>query len=440
MKRNDLNAELRQFARILSPTSAERDLVSSVYAAVCDVLGDDKCIQIGSYPRYTAITPIHDLDVVFCLGEWNDYGRDPDSTMQNVATLLERNFKNPTCYHVRIAMQSHSVTIKFLDAKNEEKFAVDIVPAYSRGKNNYGDDMYMVPQVNGKRRGLRQYEWDPLNNSSWIASDPRGYIRLATEVGENQDFRKTVKLVKYWKKTACGLDGTLKLKSFHLEQVILKQFQEKPNQDVFGGAFTFFLKLPDTVLVKNQIKDRAQPGKYIDDYIADMSLEHRRLVMSLRDNVLVELEKVRNIVDVKRIMSAREVARDDKDEFLFERGIPMLFDPELKSVEIECADSGSLGNRAIRRASKRSGFPLQYKLKFSNKNSEFLGEYLWKVKNSRDLPMVERRGELTLGHTKNVPELTSFVGDHYVECYRVVNGECIDVDRFNVSVLNDGDI
>ena len=51
-------------------------------------------------------------------------------------------------------------------------------------------------------------------------------------MGSNDDFRKAVKIVKYWKQTLRNIDNSLKLKSFHLEQVITRQFQESPEEDL----------------------------------------------------------------------------------------------------------------------------------------------------------------------------------------------------------------
>jgi len=438
MKRRELNSKFRDFARSLSSTPAERDLVSRVYGAVSDALGAEKCTQIGSYPRYTAITPIHDLDIIVCLGRWDEniFG-DSDLIMKRVMLELEERFRNPTSYHYRMAIQSHSITIKFLNDGNEERFAVDIVPAYSNGKNNYGDSMYMVPQVLGQRRGLRHIDWNLADESNWIRSDPRGYIKLATEVGENSDFRKAVKLVKFWKKSVCSLDEALKLKSFHLEQVVLQQFLENPEQDVFGALFNFFYDLRETVLTPNQVRDRAQPEKFIDDYIANLSEQQKEVIFSMRDAVLIELEGVRGDVDIEHLLTARRADKDKADDFLFEKKIPMFYDDAVHSVEIIC-EVAELGNRAMRRACKKEKVALKRELTFRNKNEGYSGDYWWKVKNSRELPMEQRRGELTLGRTLHDPEHTEYFGHHYVECYRVVKGECIDVDRFDVIVAKDG--
>lgn len=59
MKKDEFNIKLRDFAKTLSPTSNERELISKIYQSFSDLLGENNCIQIGSYPRLTAITPVH---------------------------------------------------------------------------------------------------------------------------------------------------------------------------------------------------------------------------------------------------------------------------------------------------------------------------------------------------------------------------------------------
>ena len=69
MKKNDINVKFREHARKLSPSTEEQELISDIYQSYNDLLGNDKCIQVGSYPRFTAISPIHDLDLIYFLGD-----------------------------------------------------------------------------------------------------------------------------------------------------------------------------------------------------------------------------------------------------------------------------------------------------------------------------------------------------------------------------------
>src|SRR5690606_18657061 len=97
---------------------------------------------------------------------------------------------------------------------------------------------YKVPEILKKKRHDKRremYESKTLHAESigWIDSDPRGYISVATQVGENDDFRKAVKVAKFWKDQLKQTDEELKLKSFHVEQVITNYFLQNPTGTVF---------------------------------------------------------------------------------------------------------------------------------------------------------------------------------------------------------------
>ena len=50
-------------------------------------------------------------------------------------------------------LDNAGVIMLYLD-NNEEMFSVDIVPAYAFSKNEFGDDVYKVPEVIKKKQGF----------------------------------------------------------------------------------------------------------------------------------------------------------------------------------------------------------------------------------------------------------------------------------------------
>jgi len=434
MRRADINSKLRDFAHSLSPTEIEQKFVSKVYGSLQEMLGNTNCIQIGSYPRYTATTPIHDLDILYVLGDWPQQGdlQDPDKILSDAAGLIQQNYKNfcPDNYTFTVGIQNHSVVVTFSGARN---FVVDVVPCYSFGQNSYGQPMYKVPQIikQRDRAKRRAEEWNPTDKNQWISSDPRGYIKQAENVGINADFRKAVKIVKFWKKTLRELDGGLKLKSFHLEQVITRQFQANMNLDLLQGIFDFFLHLPDTISNPDIIEDRAQAGKYIDDYLKDLTDAQKQILEQARDNVLVSLEEITEGSSAEQIFTAATYARNPDERFMFDEAVVMCNDPDSDLSEIRCDDQV---NRRVARSSTHStnDEKLYFKLQISIRSGY---QYYWKVKNSNKLAPDKRRGDITLGRTKNYPETTRYEGLHYVECYAVNNqNECESRSRHNVSI------
>lgn len=172
MKNDKINNKMREYAKRLSPTTHERALVAEIYDSFRNLLGKENCIQIGSYPRRTSVTPIKDLDILYLLGSWNENSHDPLVALKNLHSLIEANYVPPRGYKKKVSFQTHSITVEFSD--NVRTFSVDIVPAYSYGKNEFGIDMYQVPEVIKRKHAERKLAlWESNGKDAWILSDPR---------------------------------------------------------------------------------------------------------------------------------------------------------------------------------------------------------------------------------------------------------------------------
>src|SRR4051812_48571715 len=115
------NEALRKYSHEhLTPTEDQRTLASAIYAAVCGILGAHRCRQIGSYPRFTAIRPPHDLDILFRAGFSRELSPDPSTAVGEIARLLEDNFVAPDGLRSVIRIQSHSVSITLFKGMDEE--------------------------------------------------------------------------------------------------------------------------------------------------------------------------------------------------------------------------------------------------------------------------------------------------------------------------------
>jgi len=435
MKRNDLNSKLRDHARRLSPTAADQDLIGKVYQSLNDLFGTTNCIQIGSFPRFTAVTPIHDLDILFVLGQWDEDSHSPEATLRGLYQQLASNYVNPTNLTIKISFQTHSVTIEYLSG-TELILSVDIVPAYTFSTNEYGLPTYKVPEVikQGSHEKRHATSWSPDQDNGWIHSDPRGYISAATAVGVNSDFRKTVKIAKDWKNRLKAEDEKLKLRSFHLEQVITAMFQEDSSLDLSRALFDFFVAIPDVIAEADQIADRANPDKYIDDYIKDLAQAQKDKIILARDNVLIALEQAKPTTDIASIFVPNFSERNPDEQYMFDHGIPMHHDENNSKLQIHFDETTP--NRLQRRKAERRKQPVGNKLYFKIiEGYDAAMTYFWKVKNSDLLEHSQRRGEITEGSTKNDPESTQYLGSHYVECYAVDNeGICTDRARVDVHI------
>lgn len=435
MRKNEISAALRQLAKNrLSPRETERTFVSKVYNSVQDVLGAKNCLQIGSYPRFTSITPLHDLDVLYILRTQNEDTSNADRTLSELQKLLQISFKNPTRYTLEISRQTHSITIAFKEG-DEEIFAVDVVPAYVSGTNNFGEDTYLVPEIFSKSHRAKIQRYKELAESqlqmTWINSDPRGYIQIAREVNEaNEDFRKAVKIAKAWKQACCETSDHFKLKSFHLEQVITEYFRATDSLDIFDATFQFFYDIPG-LLSKPNIPDRADPDRKIDAYVADLTPLERQTVIQARDHFLIQLENLVSAADVPSLLEPGFRKRVGTSEsFLFDQGIPVLIEDDaiLRIQGLALVRDGFrqsvLDARGLISADRR--------IQFSVIKPVSADLYKWKVKNDDNSP--QPRGEITDHTTAHHPERTRFKGKHFVECYAIKGGVCIARARQNVEI------
>ena len=443
MIKNEINNQLQEFARSVSPTVKERGFVGNIYSAFQILLGETNCLQIGSYARFTAVTPMHDLDILYIIGEWNaDWLKDSYSLQEVIDELkrsIQQTFKSPEgCSVVSIEKQTHSVSVTF--KCDEQEFSVDVVPTYSHGTNEFGQSTYRVPEIlkkkhHGNRHEMYQSKALYAENIGWIDSDPRGYISVATQVGENSDFRKAVKIAKFWKDKIKEIDEELKLKSFHVEQVLTHYFQKNPKGTAFDALFSFFVDFPNTILVADQIADRINPDKFVDDYIAKMNDPIRERLLQARDGVLINLEKVDELSSIEEVFKSSFRKRMDmRETYLFDDWIPVLIEPEYSEFDISADITNKQGifvRVLVRAGLIDSGRYLKFKRSLIERC-----EYKWKVKNDDNCD--QPRGEITDDHTLNVPENTKYAGCHYVECYVVRDGICIAKARHDVTIHGGG--
>ena len=446
MKKDKFNTKFREYARTLSPQQNERDLIGKIYQSFNDLFGVNNCIQIGAYPRFTAITPVHDLDILYFLGDWNENSHNPATALQNLNSKLLSGYKNPTNYKIAISLQTHSVTLVFKDI-SEEIFSVDIVPAYTFLKNEFNEDTYKVPEVIRKKHGKNRVEYyqkisQEHKEMDWINSDPRGYIKVASEIDKSTDgeFRKTVKIIKAWNNNLVDKDQNLELKSFHLEQIITKYFRENQDLEIFDVIFKFFIELPEIVNNPNQISDRANDDKFIDDYLEKFTNEQKEKIKSARDGFLVKLENLKEPDSVRELLKIYFYGRKSSEEFLFGSKIKTFIDSDLRFKidgfvkPLAGFSSGWLTQTQQLKNGLTRGKGKARKIEFSiQNNTTSADEYRWKVKN--DDGCEQPRGEITPNQTKNNPESTEYVGEHYVECYAISDNVCIAKSRVYVKII-----
>ena len=433
MKKDEFNAIFREHVRThLSPKPEEREFVSKVYNSIQELLGKDSCLQIGSYPRFTAISPMHDLDVLYVLGQWYEGVSDPSAALSALQRHIKDDYKNPTKYRLEVRRQTHSITLQFLNGEREV-FSVDIVPAYTFGQNSFGDDMYVVPEIATRSRPTRQRIYAEVEKGAhkmqWIKSEPRGYIKVAAQINQsNNDFRKSVKFVKAWRASCKKKQDGFALKAFHIEQILTEYFKTNPSIEIFDAVFNFFCELPGYV-ARAQIPDRADPSRNIDEYVDNLTAKERRLIRQARDWFLIKLESFSEDSNPADLLEGGFYERICQDEaYLFDQRIPILTEETLTICGKVLPRKGGFRETLLNAIGL---IDVDRRIEFHvTGNPPAADLFKWKVKN--DDTSEQPRGEITDHHTRNIPEHTQYNGQHYVECYAIRNRVCVGRARQNV--------
>lgn len=445
MKKDELNNLLRDYVRNnLSPKTNEQELLSSIYSLVQSVLGQN-CIQIGSYPRFTSITPVHDLDILYVSGKFDPNNINPKLILDNLSKKIEQELENTTSYDANVSVQTHSITIAFTN-NDEEIISVDIVPAFVSGnKNEFGDDIYWVPELIEVNHIKRREYYDKAEkiqkseNDWWIKSDPRGYISVIENLNKlNPDFRKTIKFVKKWKYNYQEEYENFGLKSFHLEQVITKFFKNDTTIEIYDAVFNFFSNLPE-IINKSSMPDRADDNRYIDEYIKALTKDQKVRIIQARDKFLILLE---NYVPTQSISDLLKVDLYDRtssqEEFIENLGFKMINTDYKLTIDANVIQDGFRpfllrGFFSILRKKRHLSFFID-----KNKSNIPLNSVIfWKVKNTGEeaARVGQLRGEITKDSGKWLKEEnTAYMGSHFVECYVILDSNCIAKDKIDVPI------
>jgi len=270
------------------PSHEECNKVDAMYDELKKVLSQ-QTFRTGSYRRGTATSPVNDLDVIHRMNVSSV--TEAEKKLKETHSILKDHYGEKA----KVVLQSHSIGIFFGE---EEDFSIDVVPAFpSDEKNEFGEDIFYVPEIAHRsihrRRDL--YKLSTHKPIEWIKSDPKGYIKWATNVQEaNAAFRSATALLKKWRRGAKEIySDEFSLKSFHIELIVGELAMNDKNTDCLRIAALFLEKLkPYYIDQRPHFKDRADNGKYVDDYeISERAVE---LIDTLAKSALLILKKIQN--------------------------------------------------------------------------------------------------------------------------------------------------
>ena len=440
---NHKNSIISNFAREnCSPVKHERKLAQDEFYFLNKIL-IGSIFQSGSYARFTSISPLNDLDVIWIISKnVRKQIEASELRIENVLVDLANKIKyeyEKKGKNVSVKPQSHSVIIEFLDKDNE--FSIDIVPAYELLEmNEYKYFFYKIPEVGLMSKKRRDIFYKKLKDPSlmkWIKTDPKGYREAAKLTNEKSSaFRLSTKLIKKWKRAWKNKNnfGTteFKLKSFHIELIVQQIVNQNSNIDILDTIEAILFNI-SYYLSEPHFKDRAQDDdktiRYIDEYVKELSSYEKRMLIIAAKSGLKIIKEIRKIDDdsrmielLYRFLSGEEsinaygykITADtirDKNKFKIDgnvrkkTGFPFgwLYDsiPLLKGL-----------TRGIK--SRKIDFKIR-------KQPEENFTVYWKVRNTGNEALKDNclRGEINKDTTLRTPEVTAYKGDHFVTCYLV---------------------
>jgi len=300
----------------ISPKDAEKIRIQKSYNDLSGILKGNN-FQSGSYARFTSITPVNDLDVIWELPEdilantllkekiikktIDPAHLDVSDILVELASRLVKEYQDKKISVMKIEAQTHSVGIYF--GPTEDDFSIDIVPAVPDGVNEFGEAMYLVPEIIKLHKNIRKKMYKEGTPISWVKSDPRGYIKEATILNNlNDNYRHVVKFCKKWKWHLADSYPDLKFKSFHIEMIVKDLLRQNSSLNSLGTIQTFFLKLSNYI-ERPRIFDRANNGRYIDEYLNELSQDDKNKINNEAVKALLILNSINDASDVGNELS-----------------------------------------------------------------------------------------------------------------------------------------
>jgi hypothetical protein len=456
----------------LSPTEQERNLITRRYEQLQSFL-EGQCFQTGSYARFTSKRPVNDLDVIWRLPDTFLEARkmvepsqlNPSQILNDLARHLAAEYQNAGV-GVRIKAQSHSVGIYF--GATDDEFSIDLVPAVATNeKNEYGDDMFWVPEILSLSKNRRAERYARGNNIQWIRSDPKGYIEDARVLNnENPAFRRVSKFIRKWRSACKGKSPNLPMKSFHLELIVADIFKEEDELTALAAVQRFFQRL-EKYFVRPTFVDRAHDSQYVDSYVGNMSPDERndvhlharcaealltRLITCSSDaevyKVLEDVlagHKMSYIPERKQHFSLLPLDDYSHKQELYEAGIhdqgaPYPCTASLRAkLYFRGPRDKKINMRFQRTITTDTLIPAWHWIQFEIKtDAPEPYEVYWQVVNTGEHAATNNdlRGKVFKGRKVQL-EHTMYTGKHWIEAFIIHNGTCIArTEPFFVNFIN----
>ena len=387
---------------------------------------------VGSIGRETAIKGVSDVDILFdfpydIYKKFDKYRTNGQTAfLQDVKNVLKEKYPN-----TNISGDGQVIVINF------KKYTIELVPGFKV------DNRFKYP--------------DTHNGGSWKYTDPLSEIKESKRIirNTNKNFKYISNMLRSWKnnqgfKFSGLLIDTLTYK-FLDENTIYKNIGFDEYLNMSKSLFKYLKDLNKDqeywyALGSNQKVYNTDNGRFIKkakkayNKIINLTEESADLNKNLRDIFGVKFPK-KNYEEKKNIYYLDEIKTYNNTEEFIENLFPIDIKYNL-TIDCDVIQNGFrtislkdiLKNKKYLSKKKRLEFYITSDFNFDKKSFNIY----WKVKNEGQVAKEKNciRGQIVKTDKAKHTESTSFIGEHFVECYMVENGVCVAKANIDVPISN----
>ncbi|MEE5865162.1 nucleotidyltransferase [Streptococcus pneumoniae] len=374
---------------------------------------------VGSVGRTTAVRNVSDFDYIFSLPSevyrrFDSYeGNGQSALLQEIKNELLKRYPN-----TKIKGDGQVVVIDFSDGGK-----IELVPAFEKSDGNF------------------KYP-DSRNGGSWKTTKPKSEIEKCKSLNSNfnSHFSNLTRLIRQWK-NHMGFS----FKGLLIDTLISDLIDDKGISEIYYSDYNILLK-DIFEYFSNQDKNReywyalGSNQKIYNNDGAKFVNKAKQALKKIEDASEEKLTEVyRQLFGRKFAQSTSTTNRASNEEFIDE-----LFNVNIEyNIVLECEITQDGFRKALLSDFLKSRFKiknrksLDFEIIKSDIPDNLLSDvkYYWKVRNigAEAIRRNCERGAIFSGKIKH-HEDSQFKGDHYVECYAVLDNTVIARDRITVPI------
>ncbi|HHF3172838.1 TPA: nucleotidyltransferase [Vibrio alginolyticus] len=373
--------------------------------------------QVGSYGRKSGINGISDLDMLYVLpdSERQRFKNNPSYLLQVVRNAIREVYKNTD-----IRGDGQVVVVKFKDYAEFE-----VCPVFLES-----DGRYKYPDSN--------------DGGTWRKCNPNAELNAFKELNETRKghLRYLSKMVRAWKNR-----NDVSMSGFLIDTLCYRFLQNNSDYDMCSFGSFDQLSLDFFTYLENEGEPNSYrafgslskiPVKQSFHRAAKLARETCQAAISAttESEERKEWKKLYGRPFPSQSTVQKASSHPSGEQFIED----MYHNNPLYEITIECdvkkeTITHKLSQLLGSTSSLNKGYDLSFRVEYHDIPVDF--DLKWKVKNEGDQAIKKNclRGQiLDDDGTLSRKESTTFEGEHYVECYAIVNNTVIARDRIAVPI------